>query len=131
MNSSRSKFCPDPLWDSTLTWLTEDPDFTTCFHETVLVFVPCGLLWLLAPLQIHLSRQSKDSQVPWSVLPITKFSLSGLLLVLALIDLVYQISSQPGPSVYITASVIKIITYALMLSLQWHCKKRGLVTSGT
>ena len=31
--------------------------------------------------------------------------------------------------VYITTSLIKIITYLLVLSLQWTCKKCGLVTS--
>ena len=26
-------FCPDPLWDANLTWYTESPDFTACFHQ--------------------------------------------------------------------------------------------------
>ena len=28
-------FCPDPLWDADLTWNTDSPDFTVCFHQTV------------------------------------------------------------------------------------------------
>ena len=27
-------FCPDPLWDRSVTWDTQDPYFTRCFHET-------------------------------------------------------------------------------------------------
>ena len=26
-------FCPDPLWDANLTWNTDSPDFTACFHQ--------------------------------------------------------------------------------------------------
>ena len=29
-------FCVSPLWDLNVTWYTEDPDFTPCFHKTVL-----------------------------------------------------------------------------------------------
>ena len=41
-------FCVSPIWDANLTWNTNDPDFTPCFHKTVLVYVPCGFLWILA-----------------------------------------------------------------------------------
>ena len=59
---------------------------------------------------------------------VVKFCLSGVLLVLSVMDAIYQIGNQVFP-VYITASVIKIITYLVVLSLQWTCKKCGLVTS--
>jgi len=26
-------FCPDPLWDSNLTWYTDNPKFTVCFEQ--------------------------------------------------------------------------------------------------
>ena len=28
-------FCEGKFWDLSLTWETEDPDFTPCFHQTV------------------------------------------------------------------------------------------------
>ena len=28
-------FCDGKFWDLSLTWNTEDPDFTPCFHQTV------------------------------------------------------------------------------------------------
>ncbi len=53
-NYSSSSFCPDSLWDLSLTWYTDDPDFTRCFHETVLVYIPAALLLLiLGPGQVH------------------------------------------------------------------------------
>ena len=66
-------------------------------------------------------------EVPWSILVILKFSMSVILLVLSVIDAVSQIGLVFP--VYITTSVIKIITYLVVLSLQWTCKKCGLVTS--
>ena len=28
-------FCEGNFWDLALTWETDDPDFTPCFHQTV------------------------------------------------------------------------------------------------
>ena len=28
-------FCEGKFWDLSLTWQTDDPDFTACFHQTV------------------------------------------------------------------------------------------------
>uniref|UniRef100_A0A7N6ALG0 ABC-type glutathione-S-conjugate transporter n=1 Tax=Anabas testudineus TaxID=64144 RepID=A0A7N6ALG0_ANATE len=38
-----------PLTDWNRTWYTANPDLTQCFQNTVLVWVPCVYLWLLAP----------------------------------------------------------------------------------
>lgn len=38
-----------PLQDWNRTWYTANPDLTQCFQNTVLVWVPCIYLWLLAP----------------------------------------------------------------------------------
>lgn len=130
MNQSNT-FCTDPLWDSDLTWFTDDPDFTTCFHQTVLVYVPSLVLVLLSPIQLYLAKTSKDAQVPWSVLSISKFTFTAFLLGLAVIDLIWQISlGATYPAVFITTSVVKIITFAVVFGLQWICKRQGLVTSG-
>lgn len=37
------------LQDWNRTWYTANPDLTQCFQNTVLVWVPCVYLWLLAP----------------------------------------------------------------------------------
>ena len=47
-----STFCFTPLWDINLTWNTEDPDFTRCFHQSVLTYVPLAVLFLGAPFQV-------------------------------------------------------------------------------
>lgn len=37
------------IQDWNRTWYTANPDLTQCFQNTVLVWVPCVYLWLLAP----------------------------------------------------------------------------------
>lgn len=42
-------FCPDPFFNSSITWDTDDPNLTQCMRDTVLVGVPCGVFLLLVP----------------------------------------------------------------------------------
>ncbi|KAI0216074.1 Multidrug resistance-associated protein 1 [Lamellibrachia satsuma] len=50
-----ARFCGDlgPFWDSNLTWYTTNPDVTQCFQNTVLLWVPCGWLVLVAPFYMY------------------------------------------------------------------------------
>ena len=84
-SSDGGGFCEDPLWDNNLTWYTDNPDFTTCFHQTVLVYVPAAVLILFAPAQIMLARRSRDRNVPWSVLNIVRIGFTACLIVLPVI----------------------------------------------
>ena len=59
--TSGGAFCASPLWDLNLTWLVEErPDFTPCFHNTVLVYTPLAVLVLLTPLQLYYVFTSRD-----------------------------------------------------------------------
>ena len=33
---TRSTYCVADVWNGNLTWNSEDPDFTPCFHKTIL-----------------------------------------------------------------------------------------------
>ena len=78
-------FCDDPLWDISVTWNTDNPDLTTCFHQTVLVYVPAIVLFLFAPIQLSLARRSHDRNVPWSILNILRMGFTVLLILLPII----------------------------------------------
>ncbi|UYV60329.1 hypothetical protein LAZ67_1000846 [Cordylochernes scorpioides] len=58
--------------DRNLTWDTNDPRFTGCFHKTVLVWIPCGFLWVFAPLETYFLLRSAKKYIPWTALNITK-----------------------------------------------------------
>lgn len=60
------------LQDANLTWYTDNPKLTPCFESTILVWIPCGLLWLLAPFETHVLLSSHDRLIPWSWLNVSK-----------------------------------------------------------
>jgi ATP-binding cassette subfamily C (CFTR/MRP) protein 1 len=123
---SEKTFCPDPLWDSNLTWYTDNPDFTVCFQQTALIYVPSLALLLLTPFQFRVLSQSRDRNVPWSILNILRFSLNAILTVLCLVDLGYTVEAFASNreddvyaySVFIVANVVRIATFVLALVLQ-------------
>ena len=45
-------FCAGKFWDLSLTWDTTNPDFTPCFQQTVLAYLPAAVLLLLLPFQV-------------------------------------------------------------------------------
>ena len=119
------EFCDTPLWDSNLTWYTENPkgnnknnlemqknniswifyfkisnyvnktlsilfdvycfavQFTSCFEETVLVYIPVFILLLFIPAEIQGFRNSSARNIPWG--PRYMISLLLLLLLLSLL----------------------------------------------
>ena len=45
--------CGDVFFNASLSWDTDDPDLTSCFRKTFLVWLPCGLFWLLLPFHLR------------------------------------------------------------------------------
>ena len=88
------QFCEGPLWDANLTWYTDDPDFTTCFHQTVLTYIPIAILAILAPFSYWSSSKSRDRGIPWTALSVTKMILHFVLVALSAVDLGYAIDHQ-------------------------------------
>ena len=80
-------FCATPIWDSNFTWNTEDPDFTPCFHKTVLVYLPCAFLWVFALLDQVQSWKSLARNCPWSWNNIAKLSITSLLSILCIVEI--------------------------------------------
>lgn len=75
------------LQNSTLSWHTTNPELTECFQKTVLVWVPCAYLWLAAFLDAYYILNSKEKNIPWNPLNITKLIVTCLLIVLKFVDL--------------------------------------------
>ena len=56
------QFCNDPIWDLNATWYTDQPDFTKCFHSTILVYLPCIFLWINMPFKLYEWKNQNASQ---------------------------------------------------------------------
>ena len=95
-------FCVSPVWDSNLTWYTDDPDFTPCFHKTVLVFVPCGFLWVFAFLDQFLTWKSTSRNCPWSWNNISKLIITSLLCLISTIEILFFGLLVKSEGVFIT-----------------------------
>lgn len=106
--------------DHNLTWHTENPDLTPCFEKTALVWTPCIYLWVASLLDAYYIFNSKERNIPWSVLNISKLIVTGLLIVLKFVDLGVSVfrSSQheekiPNNDYY--SPIIKLITFVSIL----------------
>lgn len=50
------------------TWYTPNPDFTPCFQNTVLVWLPCLYLWTCAPIYLIYLRSHSNGYICMSLL---------------------------------------------------------------
>ena len=128
-DSSRHGFCDDPLWDSDLTWNTESPDFTTCFHQTVLVYVPALILVAFSPIEAYRIHRSIERAIPWTFLNVSRLVLNAVLIILPIIDLGYAVEVGAAP-VHAVAPVVRVVCYVITLLFSLACQRRGCVTSG-
>lgn len=97
-----------------MTWDTERPDFTKCFQQTTLIWAPCVFLWLFSFLEIFYIKNSINRNIPFGFLNVSKLLLTGLLVILSIVDLSVAIvnidDSNVHPVDYYTP-VIKIATF--------------------
>lgn len=126
------KFCNSTFWDLSL---LESPeaDLPLCFEQTVLVWIPLGFLWLLAPWQLYSVYRSRTKRSS-----ITKFYLAKqvfvvFLLILAAIDLSLALTEDTGqatvPPVRYTNPILYLCTWLLVLAVQhsrqWCVRKNS------
>ncbi|XP_076363250.1 multidrug resistance-associated protein 1-like isoform X2 [Tachypleus tridentatus] len=128
-------FCGDSsFWDLQEIWYSKTPDFTPCFQNSVLVWIPCGFLWLLSPLEAHLLKKSHHPPLPWSLLNLTKIVILIILFCLSMAELVQSIQTySSGWEVFpvdFYSPLIKTLTLMLALVFILVGKKRGMQTSG-
>ncbi|XP_059046551.1 multidrug resistance-associated protein 1 isoform X3 [Achroia grisella] len=134
-NSTLDDFCGSDFWDSNLTWYTNNPELTPCFQKTVLVWIPCLYLWVAALLDIYYILHSKERNIPWNILNISKLAITCLLIVVKFVDLGVTVhnSSQEDNVVYNAdyySPIIKILTFGLSATLLYYNRKFGMRASG-
>ncbi|KAK3909098.1 Multidrug resistance-associated protein 1 [Frankliniella fusca] len=127
-------FCGSTFWNTSRTWYSDDPDFTICFEKTALVWTPCAFLWCFAALEAYYIAKSRNKDIPWNWLNISKLIFTGLLIALSVADMgnaAYQ--NGNGVEVYSVdyyTPLIKIATFALAGVLLAYNRKCGICSSG-
>ncbi|XP_067133640.1 multidrug resistance-associated protein 1-like [Centruroides vittatus] len=134
-SSALEVFCGSTFWDSQLTWNTSSPEFTPCFQKTVLVWMPCGFLWLFAPLETYYLLKSSARNIPWTWLSISKIIIICFLCILCLGDLAYSsiqtlhyLKNVPSADYYV--SFIRLVSFLLVLGFIVAGRIRGIQSSG-
>ncbi|KAK1333553.1 LOW QUALITY PROTEIN: hypothetical protein QTO34_005938 [Cnephaeus nilssonii] len=112
------KFCNSTFWNSSLLDSPE-ADLPLCFEQTVLIWIPLGFLWLLAPGNFSISRTKRSSITK---LYLAKQVLVGFLLILAAIELAFVLIEDSGqgtvPAVRYTNPSLYLGTWLLVLLIQ-------------
>ena len=123
--------CSDPFFDPALSWNTDDPDLTSCFRKTFLLWTPCALFWLMVPFHIRTILQSpaqhRSSFV--SSLSMAKTLFAFLLIVVAVVDLAFWCLDDDVFPVDILDPVLRLLTFSTVLALIQAERVRGVRTS--
>lgn len=115
----KPKILSNILQDLKETWYTNDPDFTTCFQKTALIWIPCAFLWLFSPLEIVYLRKSINRNISRGFLNVTKLILTAALIILSAVDLIISIVNHDNdsvPPVDFYSPVIKIATFVSQIN---------------
>ncbi|XP_075224809.1 multidrug-Resistance like Protein 1 isoform X1 [Lycorma delicatula] len=125
-----SRLCGSPFWNTSVTWDTDNPDFTPCFEKTVLVWTPCAFLWLFTPLEVYYLKQSHARNIQWNWFNISKMVLTSFLVLLCICDIIYSLIGKAGYSVEVYSPLAKAASFMLCLVLTASNRSRGLCSSG-
>ncbi|CAL8332500.1 unnamed protein product [Merluccius merluccius] len=123
----------DPLWDWNRTWYTANPDLTQCFQNTVLVWVPCVYLWLLAPLYcLHLYCHD-NGRIRISCLCTAKMVLGFLLASFGFVEFFYILLERSQEiqqhMVFLLSPIVRSMTVILALFIIQLERIRGCRSS--
>ncbi|XP_006831305.1 PREDICTED: canalicular multispecific organic anion transporter 1 [Chrysochloris asiatica] len=124
------EFCNSTFWNSSFLDSPE-ADLPLCFEQTVLVWIPLGFLWLLAPWQLLHVYKSRTNKSSITKLYLAKQVLVGFLLILAAIELAFVLIEDSGqgtvPAIRYTNPSLYLGTWILVLliqhSRQWCVQK--------
>ena len=135
--------CPTPFWNQTLTWDTDNPDLTSCFQETILIWIPCIFIWITSPFSlIYWNRIRSRLRIPWTLVSILKQLFCFILILLSLSELIKSLigvvspsisdsksSSQVYPVEYLSP-LVQFTTFSLVLILMSMNRKKSINCSG-
>ncbi|XP_048194448.1 ATP-binding cassette sub-family C member 2 [Perognathus longimembris pacificus] len=114
-------FCNSTFWNSSYL-NTPEADLPLCFEQTVLVWIPLGFLWLLAPWQLFHVYRSRTKRSSITKFYLAKQVLVGSLLILAAIELAFVLTEDSGqatiPPVRYTNPILYLCTWLLVLLVQ-------------
>lgn len=134
------EYCGSIFWNAS--YLERpDPDLPVCVEQTVLVWIPLGFLWLLAPWHlVPLFRRPKVNTKHLSKLYICKQLVVSLLFLTAIAHLGVTLGEDFGPNsdqssknaaVYYANPVLFAVTWILVLLCHEGLRREGAIDSAS
>uniref|UniRef100_A0A665WKS8 Multidrug resistance-associated protein 1 n=1 Tax=Echeneis naucrates TaxID=173247 RepID=A0A665WKS8_ECHNA len=125
----------NPSSDWNRTWYTENPDFTQCFQNTVLVWLPCLYLWVCGPIYLIYLHSHNHGYICMSHLNKAKTAVGLLLWIICWSDVFYSFwershgSSVLAP-VHLVSPTLLGLTMLLAALLVQYERMKGVRSSG-
>ncbi|XP_050416423.2 multidrug resistance-associated protein 1 [Patella vulgata] len=128
-------FCGgEPVWNDSYFTNTSWPQFTDCFQQTLLVWVPCGWLWITSPLYIYYLCSLKDGIThPVNLLNTLKTFFSLFLCLLSVIEIIKTAGDEKKsavPDSLYVSNAIQAATFLFATFIIQLERFKGLITSG-
>ncbi|XP_054850774.1 multidrug resistance-associated protein 1-like isoform X1 [Eublepharis macularius] len=122
------------LWDWNVTWHTENPDFTPCFQNTVLIWIPCIYLWACVPIYFTYLHRHDRGYIQMSHLNKAKTALGLLLWLVCWADLFYSFWERnhnifQAPAFLVSPTVLGITMLLATFLIQYE-RIKGVQSSG-
>ncbi|BFZ17596.1 hypothetical protein BsWGS_20635 [Bradybaena similaris] len=134
MTNSANSFCGNStFWDSAALTNNSYPEFTRCFQQTSLTYVPCAWLWITGA--IHLLYLKQHQQ--FVILPVTWLSVLRLLFVLMLsivsglhmlVPLDSDVDADTYPPSFFLSQSLWAATYLLAFVLMVLSQRSGVTS---
>ncbi|KAM8934198.1 multidrug resistance-associated protein 1-like [Pelodytes ibericus] len=123
----------EKFWDVNQTWNTDNPDFSQCFHNSVLFWIPCIYLFSCLPFYILYLRHHDHGYIRMSRLNKAKTCLSALLVLICYTELFYTLwnvtHNVPEPPVLLISPLILGTTMLLTTCLIQYERVKGVRSS--
>ncbi|XP_059143047.1 multidrug resistance-associated protein 1-like isoform X2 [Physella acuta] len=128
------QFCGGPLWNNTELVTSSWPKLTDCFRVTVLVWIPCGIVFLFGPLYIIGLRNGPPTKaLPIRHLNAGKLFCPSTMAILTLIAALQKLSLHKDgadmPPAHYVADAIQFITYITVAFFSQYERKYGVTAS--
>ncbi|XP_061455661.1 multidrug resistance-associated protein 1-like isoform X1 [Rhineura floridana] len=130
----RGSASSEPFWDWNVTWHTEYPDFTKCFQNTVLIWIPCIYLWACFPIYFVYLRFHNRGYIQMSHLNKAKTALGLLLWIVCWADLFYSFWERnhnifQAPVLLVSPTILGITMLLATFLIQYE-RMKGVQSSG-
>ncbi|KAM7339623.1 hypothetical protein ACRRTK_000238 [Alexandromys fortis] len=125
---------PVPVLDWNVTWHTSSPDFTKCFQNTVLTWVPCFYLWSCFPLYFFYLSRHDWGYIQMTHLNTAKTALGFLLWIVCWADLFYSFWERSqgvflAPVLLVSPTLLGITMLLATFLIQLE-RRKGVQSSG-